>query len=355
MGQVLLVFGCRFVFPADRVDEELLHPSHRSAESAEARLEPSDAPGILHTKTRYDSQGLIRPTSTGEAWRELDVPPTTSLAGLTADSSGGLPGRLIEPIIREDAVGCAESESCDVPLVRTVEKLSDGLFNEDLGDFIPRLTHDARGIFREDHVWLLGLTLAGSIGIHQGVDQAIRRDTARHESRWGKASQFLGTLGEPQVQVPLIVGLYALSLNGSDPKFRDFSTNVASATALNGLATVLVKVIANTSRPSTRWNSGRWGFPSWHISNTVAIAAIADDYYGHHIGVPLYVLTGLIGWSRIDERDHDLSDIVFGAALGFVVGRAVTIQNPPPNRRFTVSPWFEPGDGTSGLLVEARF
>jgi hypothetical protein len=50
---------------------------------------------------------------------------------------------------------------------------------------------------------------------------------------------------------------------------------------------------------------------------------VVDEYYGWPVGLPCYVLAGLVGWSRIDQREHDLSDIFFGSVLGFVIGKSV--------------------------------
>ena len=48
-------------------------------------------------------------------------------------------------------------------------------------------------------------------------------------------------------------------------------------------------------------------------------------------------LAGLISYSRIDRRDHDLSDVFFGAAMGYLVGRSV-------------ARWHLHGDGNVRLL-----
>lgn len=34
-------------------------------------------------------------------------------------------------------------------------------------------------------------------------------------------------------------------------------------------------------------------------------------------------MTGIVDWSRIDQREHDLSDMFFGAARKFFIGRSV--------------------------------
>jgi membrane-associated phospholipid phosphatase len=54
---------------------------------------------------------------------------------------------------------------------------------------------------------------------------------------------------------------------------------------------------------------------------------VAERHYGWKIGVPAYALAGLMGVSRIHQDKHWLSDVVAGAALGFISGRTVTRVN----------------------------
>jgi hypothetical protein len=82
---------------------------------------------------------------------------------------------------------------------------------------------------------------------------------------------------------------------------------------------------------------------------------VLDEYYGFEAGLPAYTLAGLISWSRIDERDHDLSDVVFGAAMGWVIGKSVAGTHLRGNGRVRVSPWMHPGEGAAGVMFDARF
>ena len=46
--------------------------------------------------------------------------------------------------------------------------------------------------------------------------------------------------------------------------------------------------------------------------------------------VPAYLLAGLVGASRLEQDKHHLSDVVAGAALGYIVGRTVVRVNGRP-------------------------
>lgn len=227
--------------------------------------------------------------------------------------------------------------------------------SHELRQFPNALWDDARGIANWENGLILGISLGAAIGIRQDLDGAVREDTEQHPRRWGDASRVLGVVAEPQVQAPVLAAFWGTSLWRQDAEALDFSRTLIRAYTLSGLATLAVKGIADTNRPDADWNGGRWGFPSHHVASAFTIAAVTDDYYGWQAGVPLYALAGLIGWSRIDERDHDLSDVVFGAAMGWVIGKSVAGTHLRGDGRVRLCPWVHPTEGDTGVMVEARY
>ena len=228
-------------------------------------------------------------------------------------------------------------------------------WNHDRKRIFSRLKQDARGVVNRKNAIILGAVLGGAIALRQDVDKEIRDNTARHPERWGRFSNYLGELGEVQVQIPMLLSLYGYSLYQQDEELHDLSGSLISAFTIAGLSSLTVKGIANTDRPSDRWNGGQFGFPSYHTSSSFAMAAVLDEYYGHRAGLPAYTLAGLIGWSRIDERDHDLSDIVFGAALGYVIGKSVAKNHLCKDSRVNIFPYTHPTDGSSGIMLDIPY
>jgi hypothetical protein len=187
------------------------------------------------------------------------------------------------------------------------------------------------------------------------LDGNIRDNTSRHSERWGHGSRTLGKFGEPQYQLAALAVLGAYSYRQGDEKLNDFSDSMFSAFTITGLSTLAVKGIANTDRPSADWNRGQFGFPSFHSASSFAAAAVIDDYYGPQAGLPAYALAGLIGWSRIDERDHDLSDVFFGAVLGYVIGKSVSGRHLRGDGRVRLLPFVHPTEQASGLMLDISF
>ena len=64
-------------------------------------------------------------------------------------------------------------------------------------------------------------------------------------------------------------------------------------------------------------------FPSGH---SFTIATIVNELYGDQIGIAAYCLAALVAASRINDNKHYLSDVIFGAGLGTVVGRGFALS-----------------------------
>ncbi len=91
-----------------------------------------------------------------------------------------------------------------------------------------------------------------------------------------------------------------------------------SALMANGVATVIIKNIIGRERPN---GSNKHSMPSGHTSHSFAVAAVANELYGHKVGTAAYLIAGLVAISRINDNKHYLSDVIVGAGLGTVIGR----------------------------------
>ena len=95
-------------------------------------------------------------------------------------------------------------------------------------------------------------------------------------------------------------------------------------------------------------------WPSGHTSSAFTVAAVLNEHYGPWVGVPSLALAGLVGYQRIDAREHDLSDVVFGAMLGYVVGTSIARDEEarfPEIFGMTVVPFSDPQTGATGIAL----
>jgi membrane-associated phospholipid phosphatase len=297
----------------------------------ESRLWRPERPTIVLTSDQTSSVSLdqvpLVPSSSDEAH------VASGASGLAPDSVGS----PLQPI-----------DGCPCPPIS---------FRDDAWAFIPRVGHDAWGVVNNwDNLIILGTALGGSLALRGDVDQDVRNWTGEHPDRWGEGSKIIGDFGVVQYQIPVIFAAYAFTVWHQDEYEHQMMTSLISAYTIFGLSTLTIKGIADTKRPSDTWNGGNFGFPSWHDGSLFCMAAVIDDYEGHWIGVPLYILSGLVGWSRIDTRDHDLSDVVFGGVLGYVIGKSVAGRALyGDSRAVHIVPFVHPTEGTAGVMFDATF
>jgi hypothetical protein len=281
-------------------------------------------------------RGLESPPSGRMAFTDFDLPP---FDGTEPD--------WIEPAPRSPGTDTAAADfGAPCPAID---------WRADARGLFPMLWADTKSLFNWRSGIALGAAAGGAVAIRENLDGRVREHTARNPLRWGEGSEVLRQFGEFQYQVPVIAGVYGMSLWTEDEHLHEFSLSLISAYTLSAASTVAIKGITNTQRHTDAYQNGEYGFPSFHTSSTFSIAAVADEYYGWKVGVPAYVLAGLVGWSRIDQREHDLSDVVFGAALGFVIGKTVSAAHIERHSGMQVMPYYDPVQQTSGVQFEKRY
>jgi hypothetical protein len=266
-------------------------------------------------------------------------PPETSGVGVVEPVVYRPIGTLFNTTA-DSTSGTAEVSDSEIP-----EMVTGGIPAESpfpgLGPLVDRLGVDLEEIATGENLLLLGAAAGTSAAIRGGVDADVRRATWDHPERLGKFGRAVGYLGNAEVQVPLLLASAWMSQQDGDPDSLSMHRSLVDAYTLTGLGTLLVKGMTNTSRPSDDWNGGQYGFPSFHAASSFTIAAVIDEYHGPRAGLPAMGLAGLISYSRIDRRDHDLSDVLFGAAMGYLVGRSVARWHLHGDGNVRLLPWSE--------------
>jgi membrane-associated phospholipid phosphatase len=93
----------------------------------------------------------------------------------------------------------------------------------------------------------------------------------------------------------------------------------------------------------TRPDGSSFSFPSGHASVSFASATVLQRNFGWKVGIPAYSVASYVAASRIQMKRHYLSDVAFGAAVGVLAGRTVTVGRG--RARLFVSPLAAPGGG----------
>lgn len=127
-------------------------------------------------------------------------------------------------------------------------------------------------------------------------------------------------LGRRAIHSGAAVSLWLIGKATHNAQIAHIGGDVIRAQAVSGMVTFAIKVATDRDRP----DGGHRAFPSGHTSTAFATAAVLERHYGWKVGTVAYALAGFVGWSRVRDGRHWLSDIAMGSAIGIVSARAVT-------------------------------
>lgn len=208
------------------------------------------------------------------------------------------------------------------------------------------LWHDTKKVYTNplNVLFLVGAGGA-SVALRPEVDDDIedyydRRHTFSED--WRDA---FGAAGNPATHFALAGAWYLVGQQVQDAKTYEVGKRMISALTISGLSTMLLKVSANTNAP----NGESLAWPSGHVSSTMVMATVLNNAYGPLVGVPMFGLTALVGVERMDDGEHHFSDVVFGAALGWVVAETVMKEHRPEIFGGEIVPYVDPQDGNAGV------
>jgi hypothetical protein len=199
------------------------------------------------------------------------------------------------------------------------------------------------------------IVLGGGAGLaglsSEKWDDDIRRNVREHPERFGSGeNHFLDVATNPYIIFAGSSAVYGTSLWFDSPALHEFSLDMMSALTIAEPINFALKKAFHTRRP----NGDPDGFPSGHVAGAMTLAAVLQDHFGLYPALAGYTLAGFVAWHRIDFGKHDLSDVIFGAALGWAVGRAVGETEELPVIQAHLVPVLG-GKRTAGLGLEWRF
>lgn len=217
--------------------------------------------------------------------------------------------------------------------------------------FFPALLHnlgdDLRHIPRKNTIYWLAGGGALAAAVHPSDNKLNRR------LRGSTTFDNLFVPGKYLGSLPVLLGTgvttYLIGRHGKN-RAQHLGMDLIEATLLADGITQGVKVIVRRERP-LRTDGTRakgFAFPSGHSAGTFAAATVLQQHLGWHWAVPTYSAATFVAISRMHDERHFASDVVFGAALGIVVGRSVTWHG----RNFYASPMLLPKG--AGVMVNVH-
>lgn len=216
----------------------------------------------------------------------------------------------------------------------------------DLKEMPTLLWSDTKAVYTNpwNLVFLIGAGGA-SAAVRPEVDDEFEDHLDRHHIYAGDWPDTFGALGNPGTHFAFASVWYLAGQQLQDVKTYEVGKRAFSALTITGVTTVLLKLAACTDAP----NGESWAWPSGHTSSTMALATVLHNAYGPLVGVPMFGLTGLVAVERMDSGEHHFSDIVFGAALGWVVAETVMKEHQPELLGGRIVPYANPASGHAGI------
>jgi membrane-associated phospholipid phosphatase len=218
-----------------------------------------------------------------------------------------------------------EEEKCDRTfLVR---------FGRDFKNVVCSPTHwDGRNFLTFAAVSGTGLLL---FAFDQNIqDWAQDRRTAGSD----KASPFFSFLGNGATLAGLSAAIYIAGEFGNDVGLRRTALLSLESLAASSILAWTLKFVSGRARPYTdessrsfhsfAFKNSYWSMPSGHAVASFSVATvIAEQVEGPLVDAIAFSLATLIGISRIHDNKHWASDVFFGSALGYFVGKKICDLN----------------------------
>ena len=178
--------------------------------------------------------------------------------------------------------------------------------------------------------------------------QDTRVSTWATSGHFGGASKAGTAVGSFPLQLGGALATYAVARMTSSPRVATVAVDLARAQLVAQGATYALKLAVPRSRPDGSARS----FPSGHASVTFASATVLQRHFGWKVGAPAYAVATYVAASRLETNRHYLSDVAFGAVLGIVAGRRVTVGRG--DARFALAPAAGPHGASLSLTWVGR-
>ena len=157
------------------------------------------------------------------------------------------------------------------------------------------------------------------------------------------------TIGGARAQFAGALATYTFGRVTGHGRVASVGSDLIRAQILAQTMTAGIKLSARRHRP----DGDEFSFPSGHTSVTFATATVLQRNFGWKAGIPAYALASYVAASRVQMKRHFLSDVAFGAGIGIVAGRTVTVGRG--RARFALAPTISPNQaGVSLVLLDKR-
>jgi membrane-associated phospholipid phosphatase len=207
--------------------------------------------------------------------------------------------------------------------------------------FLKNILRDQRDIWtsplhvgEKDAVWLapLGVSSAALIVTDRRTADALNNNRARLN-----VSHDISYLGSDYGAAGIAGAFYLVGRATHNTRARETGLLAGEALIDSGIVTAVLKQTTQRVRPLGGRERGDFfaggsSFPSGHSSAAWSLATVvANEYHDHRfVQITAYGLATAVSISRYTGRNHFLSDVLVGSALGYGIGRYVYRSHHDP-------------------------
>jgi membrane-associated phospholipid phosphatase len=173
--------------------------------------------------------------------------------------------------------------------------------------------------------WWHGAIVLGGLSALMLLDNPTQKYFENNRSRQSNdVADVLRHMGQPEVYGTVTLGLLGAGLISGEDGITRAGGRLATTLALAGAAATGLKLATGRPRPNASTDvdgfkpfSGQDAMPSGHTTMAFALAtSLADDIHNTWASVGLYTLAAGVGWSRMNDNKHWLTDVTAGTLLG---------------------------------------
>jgi membrane-associated phospholipid phosphatase len=208
--------------------------------------------------------------------------------------------------------------------------------------FFVNILRDQRAIWtspfsvkKGDAKWLapLGLSTAVLLATDRHTSGELFED-GNNQTRL-RVSKAVSRLGEFYVTGGTAAVFYFAGRATHNARARETGLLGAEALIDSGIVVQALKTASQRQRPPVDHTSGEFfdggsSFPSGHAIGAWSLATVIASEYGHRrplLRFGVYGLAAAVSLSRYTGRNHFLSDVLVGSAIGYGIGRYVYRQH----------------------------
>lgn len=205
-------------------------------------------------------------------------------------------------------------------------------------NFLETLKDDVKSVVSKESVSVLSTAAALAL-LAQPFDETLTYSASCSTFLKTTFEGWARVVGQEWMLGGGALATYAIGRVSGHQKLAAVGGDLVEAQLLAGATVFTLKHAIRRPRPDGEARS----FPSGHSAGGFAAATVIQRHYGIKAAVPAFTAAVLISGARMQANSHYATDIIVGAALGVIAGRAATFDLG--GRRVLLAPAVTEGGG----------